>query len=49
MSVYEITYKYLGHTHLVIVTASKKGEYTPAKEMMESERILSLKLSIIHP
>ena len=36
-SVYEITYKTLGHTHPGIDTASYKGEDIPYKKDMESD------------
>ena len=35
MSVYEGTYKTLGHTHNVIYTEAEMGENSPPKKVME--------------
>ena len=42
MSVYNVTYKTLGHTHPRISTAEEMGSYSPPKKGMESERNFSL-------
>ena len=49
LSVYDITYKTLDHTHPVIVTESEKGKYIPTKKDMEFESNSLLNLSIIYP
>ena len=49
ISVYEIIYKTIGHTHSRIFTMEEKGEYTPTKEGIETEMNLSSNLSSIHP
>ena len=38
MSVYDITYKTLGHTYPGIYTAAEMGENIPPKKGMELER-----------
>ena len=48
MSVYDITYKTLGHTNPGIYTAEDMGEYTPPKKMMELGK-KSLDLSSTNP
>ena len=48
MSVYDVTYKTLGHTQPVISNASKMGEYSMPKKRMKPERNLSLNLSSIN-
>ena len=47
MSVYDITYKTLGHTHHGIYTASEMGEYSLSKKGMKLERNFSFNLSSI--
>ena len=47
MSVYDVTYKTLGHTYPGIYTASEMGEYSPSKKGMELERNFSFTLSSI--
>ena len=37
VSVYDIIYKILGHTHLWIYTTSDMGEYRPPKKGVELE------------
>ena len=49
MSVYDVTYETLGHTHSGIYTEADMGEYSPPKKGMESERGYLLTLSIINP
>ena len=49
MSVYDVAYKKLGHTHPVISNATKMGEHSPHKKEVELERDYSLILSIINP
>ena len=49
MSVYDVTYKNLGHTHPGISTAEDMGEYIPPKKGMELERDSLLTLSSINP
>ena len=49
MSVYDVTYKTLGHTHPVISTAADMGEYSPPNKWMELERYSLLNLSSINP
>ena len=48
-SVYDITYKTLGHIYPGIDTESWEGEYIPYKKEMESERNFSVSLSSICP
>ena len=45
MSVYDVTYETLGHTHPVISTVSATGEYSLPKKGMEHERDALLTLS----
>ena len=40
MSVYEVTYKPLGHTHPVIYTELEIGEYTPYNKGKELKKNL---------
>ena len=49
MSVYDVTYETLGHTHSVITTAEDMVEYRPPNNGMESESNFSLTLSSINP
>ena len=49
LSVYDITYDTLYHTHPEIVTAAEKGEYIQTKIYMKLERNSSLTLSCTHP
>ena len=49
MSVYDVTYETIGHTHPVISTAAEMGEYITPKKGMEPERNLSSIVSIINP
>ena len=48
MSVYDFTYKNLGHTHTGTSTAAEMGEYSPHKKGMELERDYLLTLSSIN-
>ena len=43
LSVYETTYKTIGHTHPVIVTASDKGEYSPPKKRPNSSILIKFR------
>ena len=45
MSVYDITYKSLGHTRPIIYTTEEMGEYLPPKTGIELDGNLSLTLS----
>ena len=45
MSVYDVTYETLGHTHTVISIASDMGEYIPPKKGMELKRNFALTIS----
>ena len=47
MSVYEVTYKTIGHTHTGIYTAAEMGEYSTSKKGMELERNFPFTLSSI--
>ena len=49
MSVYDVTYKTLGHTNLIIYTAVDVVEYIPYKQGVYLERNFSLTLSSINP
>ena len=49
MSVYDITYKTLVHTHPVIYIAAQMGEYSATKKVMELERNYLLTLQSINP
>ena len=49
MSVYDITYKTLGHTHHRNGTAAQKGERIPTKKEKEFEKNYLLNLPSIHP
>ena len=48
MSVHDITYKNIGHTHPGTVIIVEKVGYNPPNEGVESERNLSLTLSSFH-
>ena len=49
LSVYDITYETLGHTHPVIFTVTDNAEYIPTKTDMELESNSLLTPSSIHP
>ena len=49
MSVYNVTYKTLGHTHPGTSAAVEMGEYSPPKKGMKLESNFSLTLSNINP
>ena len=49
MSVYDVTYKTLSHTHPGISTSAYMEEYSPPNKGMEPERNFSLSLSSINP
>ena len=49
ISVYDITYKTLDHTHPVISNVADMGEYIPPNKGIYLERNLSLTISIINP
>ena len=44
MSVYDVTYKTLGHTRPIISTAAEVDEYSLPKKWLESERYYLLNL-----
>ena len=48
MSVYDVTYETLGHTHPVICTSAYMGEYIPPNKGVELERYYLLTLSGIN-
>ena len=48
MSVYDVTYKTLGHTHPGTSTAAAMGEYSPHKKRMELEMYSLLTVSSIN-
>ena len=47
MSVYDVTYKTLGHTHPGIFTSAEMGQHSPYKKGMELERNFSFTPSSI--